>query len=234
MNQQPAPPHALPADQGDAARAQRLWEVALGVASGGHDLNNWLTIAISNLEFAQLELGRPVEELELCRSALQGARELMRDILAGQPRRDVSCDVTQAVRGVLRMARSLWSERPNVVVETELPHGVRAAMALPELQRVVLNLLLNALDAVGDCGRVGVRVARADATVLVEVRNTGGPIEAWYHGESARPFVSSKPSGVGLGLPGSDMLARRAGGRLVVAQHPTGDTVVRLIVPSPT
>lgn len=216
---------------GDAERARRLWQVALGVASSGHDLNNWLTVAISNLEFAQLELGRPVEELELCRSALQGAQALMRNVLMGDAHAESSCDATLAVRGVLRMTRSLWADQPGVSVTAELLPSLRAAMPLHDLQRVLLNLLLNAIDAVEGQGTISMSVAPAGSSVAVEVRNSAVATRARFQGEQVTPFASTKPSGVGLGLPGSEQLAQRAGGRLIIYQHPTGDTAVRLIVP---
>jgi len=214
---------------GETERVLRLWDLALGVASCGHDLNNWLTVALSNLELAQAELEHPSDELARCHAAIHGAIALMQQAMRGGGADEASCDVAGSLQGVLRLVGSLWPTQH--VVAAELPPLPSVAISRRDLQRVLLNLLMNAMAAVPADGTVTLRAWPERETVVVEVRDTGPGFAKIALGEQVQPFVSSVAAGFGLGLAGSALLVRRIGGRLVLDKEREGGAIVRITLP---
>ena len=223
----------MPANDGSEQdeREQRLLEMALEVAAKGHDLSNWLTVALGNLDLGIEGLTSPPDDLLRARIALQGAIRLLGDALHVPGRRQVECDVTAAVRTVVQLVRPLWERRGNVMLVADLEATPPAVIATGDLQRVVLNLLLNSLGALPEGGRISVTVRLQGGSVMVIVRDTG---EGWCrepHEDGFLVLASNRAGGIGLGLPGSDLISRRAGGKLTVERDPAGGTIAILAVP---
>jgi C4-dicarboxylate-specific signal transduction histidine kinase len=95
-----------------------------------------------------------------------------------------------------------------------------------QLQQVLLNLLLNAMDAVSDSSpdrrRVAVRVQYVDSRVEVVVSDSGSGIPADKLAHVFEPFFTSKQSGMGLGLPISRTIIEAHGGSIRAQNDPDG------------
>ena len=91
------------------------------------------------------------------------------------------------------------------------------------IQQLLLNLVLNALDAMPQGGTILIELGpESDDQLLVRVRDTGPGIAAHILPVIFERFVSSKETGVGLGLPVSRRIAQEHGGDLVVENLPQG------------
>ncbi len=219
-------------------RTQRL--DSLGVLAGGiaHDFNNLLTGVLGNAELLRDRLTTP-DDREIATAiiaAAQRAAALTRQMLAYAGQRDLGrrepVEVGQLVhelRGLLGATLSKKAELELLVEAATVVMGDQVTLG-----QVVMNLLTNASDALGDSpGRITVRVrhvsevdARWDhaqgATVgpgrwvLVEVEDTGVGMDEATRGRAFEPFFSTKERGHGLGLAACLGIVRAHGGALLV------------------
>ena len=102
-----------------------------------------------------------------------------------------------------------------------------------QLQRVLANLVTNAVDATGGGGRVEVRVGRDENNVWIEVADDGPGISPSEKERIFDPLYTTKPTGVGLGLALSRRYAEGNGGTLSVTDSDAGGACFRLTLPRP-
>ena len=100
------------------------------------------------------------------------------------------------------------------------------------LRAAVLNLLLNAVQAVGAGGRVAIGVSVAGGHALVQIRDNGPGIAADIRERVLEPFFTTKARGGGLGLPIAKRTAQLHGGTLTLACPADGGTVATLTLPA--
>jgi PAS domain S-box-containing protein len=219
-------------------RSQRL--DSLGVLAGGiaHDFNNLLAGVLGNAEL-MLERARTTTDRELANAiitAAQRAAALTRQMLAYAGQRDLGrrepVDVGQLVRELRALLDATLSKKARLdlfVEEASLVTGDPVT-----LSQVVMNLLTNASDALGEQpGQVTVRVKRVGAVdsrwdqaqgaivgpgrwVLVEVEDTGAGMDETTRGRVFEPFFSTKVRGHGLGLAACLGIVRAHGGAVLV------------------
>jgi signal transduction histidine kinase len=233
---------AMALDRAEAEARDLQQEIALlgqvaslGVLAGSiaHELNQPLMSTATNAQAALKFLSAPAPNLDEARAALtdighsnRRVGEIVRSLLDKLKRRattHVPIDVNMLVAGVIRMVRHQPRAR-RVVLESQLgAHLPRIAGDRMQLEQVVLNLLLNACDAVeaveSDDRRVVVRTEREDEAVLVSVVDWGVGIPM---GELARvfePFYTTKPHGTGLGLAISRTILTLHGTRLSTSHN---------------
>jgi putative PEP-CTERM system histidine kinase len=119
-------------------------------------------------------------------------------------------------------------------LELLVPDGVLAVGHEERLERVIGHLVQNALDAVGDEGRVTVKVARVAADAIVEVTDNGPGMSADFVRERMfKPFESTKASGMGIGAYESQQYVHGVGGRIEVVSEVGRGTTVRLVLKTP-
>jgi PAS domain S-box-containing protein len=107
-------------------------------------------------------------------------------------------------------------------------------MADAELLRAaLLNLLLNAAQAVGHHGTIQVQTTVSPENVIIEIRDNGPGIPAALHDRVLEPFFTTKARGGGLGLPIAKRSAELHGGSLTLASPDTGGTMATLTLPLP-
>jgi signal transduction histidine kinase len=99
------------------------------------------------------------------------------------------------------------------------------------IRAAVLNLLLNAAQALGGEGRVAVTTSRSAGAATVTVRDTGPGIPPEIRDQIFEPFFTTKSRGGGLGLPIARRTAELHGGSLTVECPETGGTVMTLTLP---
>ncbi len=151
----------------------------------------------------------------------------------------VELNVNDAVEMTLAfytMSRTQPPDRPaQVRIVTDL-RPVPDTRADPvQLQQVLLNLILNAVDAMPAGGRLEVRTALGDRPDFVDiaVSDTGRGISQEHAGRLFQPFFTTKPKGTGLGLATSKQLIEQHGGSISVATNPGGGTTFRVHLPLP-
>jgi signal transduction histidine kinase len=99
------------------------------------------------------------------------------------------------------------------------------------VRATVLNLLLNAAQAMGGNGRIAVAIARKGEDAVIEVRDNGPGIPAEIREQIFEPFFTTKARGGGLGLPIARRTAELHGGSLGLACPESGGTTVTLTLP---
>ena len=221
----------------------------LGELSGSlaHELNQPLTAILSNAQAAQRFLARPeldraeLEEIlgdivDADRHAGEVIRSLRLLLKKGEVRRQ-PLDANEVVREVLNLVRSdLLNHR--VASETELAPDLPAVSGdRVQLQQVLLNLVMNACDAMaGSDGAVRLLCVStrwiAGEGVRVSVRDHGHGIPGDSLGRVFEPFFTTKPHGLGLGLAVCRSILSAHGGGLSADNHPGGGAVFHFILPA--
>jgi two-component system, NtrC family, sensor histidine kinase HydH len=221
----------------EVLRAEQLAAVGQLAAGVAHELRNPLT-SIKMLVQTGLE-GRPpqglsVEDLSVLESEIRRMEKYIQTFLdfARPPRSERrDCDLLAVVRRAVALVEGR-ARRQRVEVEQALPaEAVHLNIDPEEIQQVLVNLLLNALDALPRGGRIRVEVAGHASGVEVRVSDNGPGIPAQVRDRLFEPFVTSKENGVGLGLSICKRLVEAHGGAIRGANLPGGGAVVSLTLP---
>lgn len=226
---------------------------AIGQLAGGvaHDFNNLLTVIGGNAELLEEHLTAedPLRaDLSQIAKATQRATSLTRRLLAfsrGGPRVTQVLDVNAMVPELGKMLVPLIGE--DVELEVRLGEGTLTVALDPgEMEQTLLNLVLNARDAMPDGGRLVIATARgrkhrgdpaerptgAEGVVL-SVSDTGSGMDPGTEPRIFEPFFTTKPMGQGTGLGLSTVygIVKRAGGSIAVETKPGAGTTMRLWFP---
>jgi PAS domain S-box-containing protein len=231
-------------------RAQRM--EAIGQLTGGvaHDFNNLLTAILGNLEI----LGRRVTEpriLRLAENAMRAAdrgAKLTGQLLAFARKARLQTqpvDVNQLVRSMATLLQSTLGG--TVQVDIEPAPDLRQALADPtQLELVVLNLAINARDAMPEGGRLTIRTENATILrpsrpedpppgnfVTLTVTDAGMGMAPDVLARVFEPFFTTKEvgKGSGLGLPQVLGVAQQLGGGVRIASRPGAGTSVTVYLP---
>jgi two-component system sensor histidine kinase HydH len=144
---------------------------------------------------------------------------------------DGSCTVPHVVEETLDLvANDLKRSHVESVLSAQDPH-LRARIGPGQLRQALLNLFLNAREAMENGGELKVRT-RADASwVIVEVEDTGGGIDPRVRRRIFEPFYTTRATGSGLGLAIVDSILRSCGGRVDVRSELGKGSTFVLILP---
>ena len=145
-------------------------------------------------------------------------------------RRDV--DLRRLVERSVRLVTARADQRA-IRIECQLPaEPLHFPVDSGQLSQVLLNLLLNALDAVPSGGLVRVELAREpDGRLRLEVSDNGPGLPAELGSRIFAPFVTTKETGLGLGLSISKRIVEAHGGAIMAANRPEGGAVFTLHLP---
>jgi signal transduction histidine kinase len=158
--------------------------------------------------------------------------------LSGEFKRPRPVDLVPVIRRALARTAEPAAEMHDV--EIQLPSTLVAVADDERIERVVENLILNALEAMGmktmgmKRGRLSVMAGPAEeGFVFFSVSDTGaGMTEEFQRTRLFRPFATTKPKGVGLGLYTCRELVRALGGRIEVESKRGSGTCFRIVLPS--
>ena len=218
----------------ELARVSRVTTLGELTASIAHEVNQPLGAMVANAAACTRWLAADPPETAKARRALESigadgrrASEIIGRIRAlvkrQAPRNDV-LDVNLKIAQVIELAAH-EIRRKDIVLRTELAEGLpRVAGDRVQLQQVLLNLILNAIDAMSpiqDRARELTIASRRDGAdaVLIEVRDAGPGIEPERAGHVFEPFYTTKSDGLGIGLSISRSIVEAHGGNLWVKQN---------------
>ncbi|MBY5854512.1 PAS domain S-box protein [Rhizobium leguminosarum] len=227
---------------------------AIGQLTGGiaHDFNNLLMAVLGSLEILKKRMPRDLSLTSLVDNAMQGAQRgaaLTQRMLAFSRRQELHMepiDVSGLVRGMMDMlSRSLG---PLTVIETSYPVRLPTILTDPnQLEMAILNLVVNARDAMPSGGRIVLRACEESLPsgkgplspgryVRIAVIDEGDGMDAKTLEQAITPFFTTKGvgKGTGLGLSMVQGLASQSGGRLVMKSSLGEGTTAELWFPVAT
>ena len=214
---------------------------SLGVMAGGiaHDFNNLLTGILGNASLLSDVVPEPDRDLaEDIILASERAADLTRQMLAfaGKGRFQITkTDMSNLVRELLRLVRP--SIERNVEIRLELQEGCIVEGDASQLQQVIMNLLINAGEAMeGTPGLIVVRTGKSTEAegefVYIEVTDNGKGMDEATQAKIFDPFFTTKFTGRGLGLAAVSGIVRGHKGMMGVQSEPGLGTMFRVLFPS--
>jgi signal transduction histidine kinase/response regulator RpfG family c-di-GMP phosphodiesterase len=248
---------AIEAEQREtaAALAQSQKMEAVGKLTGGvaHDFNNVLQVIGGNLQLAVQESNGNealTRRLASAHEAVERGAKLASQLLAfarRQPLEPVALDISRLLRSADEMLRRLLGE--TIELETVVSGGLWNTLADPNhLQNVIVNLAINARDAMDGAGRLTIEAGNAmlddeytrhhddlasGQYVMVAVSDTGCGMTPETLAHAFEPFYTTKTEGrgTGLGLSMAYGFMKQTGGHIKLYSEPGHGTTVKLYLP---
>jgi PAS domain S-box-containing protein len=224
----------------ELAHANRVATMGQLSASIAHEVNQPIGAAVTNAHAALRWLGAAPPNLDEVRQALSrivmnGTRATdvlsrIRAFIKKTPPRKERLDVNEVLLEVVALTRS-EAKSHNVAVQMNLADGLPAVHAdRVQMQQVLLNLIINAMDAMSatdaSSRRLLISSAKSDPNeVSIEVQDSGIGLPLASLEQIFQAFYTTKPSGLGMGLSICRSIVEAHGGTLrATAAHPTGAT----------
>ena len=205
---------------GQLTQSQKLESIGRLAGGVAHDFNNMLAVIMGNVEMA-LEGIAPeaplYAELQEARKAAQRSSDLTRQLLAFARKQTVTpkvLDLNDVVEGTLKILRRLIGE--HIALEWRPGESVGLVRMDPsQIDQILVNLCVNARDAVGERGRIGIETgettvgkggcagnegAHPGRFVRLTVEDNGSGMDADTQAHAFEPFFTTKPVGQGTGL----------------------------------
>ena len=234
-------------------RSQKM--EAVGQLTGGiaHDFNNILMVILGNLELLKLRMRdddpQAIELIDETLRATRHGQDLTGDLLAFSRRRQLNpqpVGINALVENIVRLLSRTLGATIRVTAVTSRDAGV-ALVDPAALEAAILNIALNARDAMPDGGALTIRTSRAEITTpprsedelaigsyaMLALHDTGSGMSPDVVARVFEPFYTTKTGGGGSGL-GLSMVygfARQSGGTVTIASEPGRGTTVIIYLP---
>ena len=225
------------------ARVTTLGELAASIA---HEVNQPIAGTLANAQAALRFLGAETPDLDEVRKALDrivrdsvragAVVGRIRDLIKKAPAREDRVDINAAIREVIELTRS-EATKNGVLVRTELAESLPLVRGdRVELQQVILNLVLNAVEAMSALAEgpreLEIVTSRTGSDrVLVAVRDTGPGLAPAVEENLFKPFHTTKPSGLGLGLSICRSIVESRGGQMWASANAPRGAVFQFTLP---
>ena len=238
---------ALRETQMQLTHANRVATMGQLTASIAHEVNQPIAATVANAQAALRWLAAEPPNMDEVRQALgrivrDGDRAgavvgRVRALIKGAPPRDDRVEINGAIREVIDITRD-EAMKSGVVVQTELVEGLPLIRGnRVELQQVILNLIVNALEAMSGMSegsrelRIGARTT-GSGDVLVAVCDSGLGLAQADLEHLFKAFYTTKPSGLGLGLSICRSIIEAHGGRLWASANAPRGAVFQFTLPA--
>ena len=234
----------LKATQAQLVRGETLSAIGKLASGMAHHLNNLFAVILGRLETLLVKV--PDQEarryLEIVQRAAQDGAEVVRRVQRFgrvQPvSRTVPVDLNQLAQEVLELTRPRWHNEAllrQIRVDTALDLGAIRPVAgeLAPLREVLMNLLLNGIDAMPDGGRLILKTWMTGPDVHCSVSDTGAGMSEEVRHRALDPFFTTKgPKSTGLGLSVTYGIVQRHNGKLEIESTPGRGTTVTITLPA--
>jgi two-component system NtrC family sensor kinase len=228
----------LKAMQAHLIQSEKLAGVGKLAAGVAHEINNPLTCVLTNSSLLledlppedprREDLQTIVDETLRCRKIVKGLLDFARQT---KPRKQ-DLNLNKVAEDVLALVRNQASFR-NITMRTELDPGIPSVLAdADQMRQVVLNILLNAADAMPHGGALRIRSCFEPKSnqVMLRISDTGPGIPAEIQDRLFEPFFTTKKTGTGLGLAVAYGIMERHKGALKVESSPGHGTTIVVIL----
>ena len=238
--------NALLVAQAEIAHISRVTTMGELTASIAHEINQPLTGVVSSGNACLRYLANNVSDIEAARRAVERiirdamrANEVIkriRALVAKSPAKRVRLDINEVVIETVSLVRPEF-QRQNISLHAEFAKGLALVIGDQiELQQVLLNLVMNAKEAMSAVDdhlpEVTIRTEQIEPNeVLVSVRDTGPGVDEAGLDRIFEAFYTTKSTGMGMGLPISRSIVEAHGGRLWARPNQPRGTVFQFTVP---
>ncbi len=224
----------LKAMQAHLIQSEKLAGVGKLAAGVAHEINNPLTCVLTNSSLLlgdlppddprREDLQTIVDETLRCRKIVKGLLDFARQT---KPQKQ-NLDINKVVEDVLALVRNQASFR-NITIRTELDSKIPSVLAdADQMRQVVLNIILNAADAMPQGGALRIRsyFEPKSNQVMLRISDTGPGIPVEIQDKLFEPFFTTKKTGTGLGLAIAYGIMERHRGALKVESSPGHGTTI--------
>jgi signal transduction histidine kinase len=233
---------------------QRLEAVGQLTSGVAHDFNNLLTVVLGNISFLEKGFaaegidGKLAQRLGHMRMAAERGAKLTDQLLSFSRRQRLepkSIDINDTLTSMSDLLRSTMGG--SIQIDADLEHELRPALVDPtQLELAVLNLAINARDAMDGAGMLGISTRNVvlgqpqrpeepapGAYVAVCVADTGSGMTDEVRAKAFEPFFTTKGVGKGSGLGLSQVLgfAKQSGGGMTIDTRLGEGTAIRIFLP---
>jgi two-component system NtrC family sensor kinase len=234
--------HQLVLRQDMLIRSHRLQAVGTLTAGVAHELNNPINNITLTAEMLKEDYGRlgDDERLEMIQDLIDQAgrsQRIVRNLLDFARESEIKTQhlqVKDLIEDILKLAAN-EVKLARVKVKTDVPPNLPSIYGdRQQLRQVLLNLVLNAIDAMAEGGTLTLSASNAaePGRLELKVEDTGAGIPAHVLPQIFDPFFTTKPRGTGLGLSVSLGIIRRHGGDISVTTEIGKGTCFRLLMPA--
>jgi signal transduction histidine kinase len=232
---------ALERAQTTLLRTEKLNTLALMGAGVAHDLNNLLTSVCSSAELAagHMAEGIPPHPAALRRivaTAEQAAQLTKRLMGYARPGTEALglMDLGAEIQEIEPTLRLLLPRTVHLRLEPALAAAPLVLGSRPRLEQMLVNLVVNARDAMPEGGTITVRFGAGDGGAVIEVADTGTGIAPELHDRIFELFFTTKPEGrgTGMGLPSLKALVEETGGSIRVESEAGRGSRFRILLPA--
>lgn len=227
--------HALLEQSQQLAKAERLAALAELAASTAHELRN----PLASIQLALENMLQECEDAELAERMRMVYREVQRltrnlnDLLASarsSAESSQKVDVQHVLEELLMLLK--YQAQENIAFSYEVTPDLYAFLPESEFRQMLLNLLLNSIQAIGpNSGEVRVIAVQQDGRLSMTVSDTGPGFSDDFLRHGIRPFMSLKDGGTGLGLAMVQRFIKDHQGQLQLQNSPQGHACVTLNLP---
>ncbi len=223
--------------QQEMSRAEHLatlGELAAGLA---HEIRNPLAGIAGVIDVIGKELPASSASREVLadvQSEIRQIQSILNDLLAyarPRPPQFLSADLNATVEQAVMLARQQVRTRPVEIRLISSPHLTAVVHDPVQIQQVVLNLLLNGIQAIPEEGSIEVALEKENEVARIRVADTGRGIPPDVLPKIFRPFFTTRREGTGLGLPFARGIVESHGGRIEVASEPGRGTRFDVSIP---
>jgi len=223
----------------DLLRAEKMEAVGQVAASVAHELRNPLTAIKGLIQVNRREAescGLPVEDMQVIEEAIRRMERTLQTFFdfarPPEPERHLQ-GLREIVDRTLALVRGRAEERKVSIVTIHLSDPIIVDVDGGQIEQLLLNLVLNALDAMPRGGNLEVQLeAHTRGEAEVRLLDTGPGVDPSLLPRIFDPFVSGKEAGLGLGLAVSRRIAEDHGGRLAAENRPGGGACFVLRLPT--
>jgi len=233
--------------------AEKMATIGLLAAGVAHEINNPLTAIqgfTDGLRRRMEKLAPHIpdetvkadfnEYLAIIRDECRRCSDIVRSLLTFSPRSSAEFSrvaLNRVIDNVLRIIQNRLKQQPGLRIDLALDENLPMVNGLPEeLTQVILNLVLNAMDAIADQGTITLRTVFTPEknSVSVEVADTGCGIAPEKRSKLFEPFYTTKPvgKGTGIGLSTCYHIIGAHGGEIAVESTPGAGSVFRVSLPA--
>jgi two-component system sensor histidine kinase AtoS len=200
-------------------RTEALKTLGIFTTGVAHEIRNPLTAIKGFAQILEKKFENDGDELKYTRTILNEVKRLediVKDLLMygrPSPPNKVQSNISNVIKDSISLLNEKMNEK-NIVVEVDINYDPKFNFDPKQMEQVILNLLLNAIESSDFNGKVIIKTKKYEDGILIEVKDFGFGIKDEDKEKIFTPFFTTKEKGTGLGLPISQKLVEMHNGKI--------------------